>query len=70
MALTTKKVLNFSEIPEEVRKDHWIGRYSYETYAELHIDENDTDPDNVTIWITDNYPELITEDSFFIYMDI
>ena len=69
MALEIKKVLNFSEIPTELSSGHWLGRNLYETYAEVHIDDMDLE-DKVGEWLSATYPELIAEDSFFIYMDI
>jgi hypothetical protein len=67
MALETKKVLNFSEIPNTLSVGHWLGRNLYESYVEIHLDEEVED--DLGEWIVDTYPELIEEDSFFIYMD-
>jgi hypothetical protein len=67
MALETKKVLNFSEIPSNLSTNHWIGRNLYESYVEVHLDEDEVDA--LEDWIASTYPELIEEDSFFIYMD-
>jgi hypothetical protein len=69
MALEIKKVLNISEIPEEVRERHWLSRHLIESYVEVHLDGKDN-LDTVDEWITKNYPELEEEDSFFIYIDI
>jgi hypothetical protein len=69
MALEIKKVVNVSEVPEELTKDHWIKRNLIETYVEVHIDPSDNE-DSVGDWLGNTYPELIEEDSFFIYMDV
>ena len=69
MALEIKKVVNVSEIPGELTKDHWIKRNLIESYVEVHIDPID-DEDSVGDWLSKTYPELIEEDSFLIYMDV
>ena len=70
MALTTitKKVLALSEIPEELREDHWLGDVNDVNYLEAHIDDEDED-DAITDWILEKYPELKDEESFFIHID-
>lgn len=68
MALITKKVVNCSEIPSEMIDGHWIKRNLIEAYVEVHLDDMD-DEDSVGNWLGTTYPELIEEDSFFVYMD-
>lgn len=68
MALFTKKVVSYNEIPKNVLEGHWIQHYPFEDYVEVHIDPTNND-DPVSNWLETTYPELIDEDSFFIYMD-
>jgi hypothetical protein len=63
----TKKVLSYSEIPEELTKDSWLSKKSMGSLVECHLDDdNNNELDN---WILKNYPELKDEESFFIEMD-
>jgi hypothetical protein len=68
MALTTltKKVLNFSEIPNSVKKDHWLTLIDNIELKEVHIENDPQDKDPVVNWINTIYPELQDEDSFYI----
>ena len=70
MALTEKtlKVLNFSEIPEDIRKDNlYLSTAEKGLHYQVHIDNNNTPDDD---WIKETYPELIEEESFLLYIDI
>jgi len=63
----TKKVVSFSEIPKELTTNHWINQIEDIERVEVHID--DEEPDALTSWLIENYPELKDEESFFIHMD-
>lgn len=71
MALTEKtlKVLNLSEIPKELVEGNWIMDIEPGVYVQAHIDENEPEND-LNKWVKDNYPELISEQSFLIYLDV
>jgi len=64
----TKKVVSYTEIPKEFTNNHWINERSDVEYVEVHI-EDEGETDSLTDWLTENYPELKDEDSFFIHMD-
>lgn len=66
MALTTTslKTLHFSEIPAELTKDSWLEGYKDVDLLQVHIDDEESD--ELTAWITEKYPELKEEESFFI----
>ena len=68
MAIRTikKKVISFTEIPEELRENHWISEYKPDCFVEVHV-EGETEP--LDEWILGKYPELLQEDSFLIHMD-
>lgn len=70
MALTTitKKVVSYSEIPTNLTKDSWINERDV-AYLEVHLDGEETGKDDLSNWLSEKYPELIDEDSFYIHMD-
>jgi len=63
----TKKVVSYSEIPKELTINHWITQVEDIERIEVHID--DEEPDELTSWLIEKYPELKDEESFFIHMD-
>ena len=67
----TKKVVSFSEIPEELTEKHWVNEHACGAFVECHIDEDESEEqrDGLTIWLIANYPELVEETSFFIELD-
>lgn len=70
MALKTieKKVVSYCEIPEGlIPEKHWINQYELGTHVECHID--DAPDDELSAWLREIYPELIDEESFYIYME-
>lgn len=64
----TKFVVSYCEIPEDLLEGHWIQEHSCDSYVECHI-ENEEEHDPVSKWLSENYPELKDEESFFIHMD-
>ena len=64
----TKFVFPISEIPKELVKGSWILDYPRHAFIEAHLDE-ETESDELDEWIIGKYPELVEEDSFFIYVD-
>lgn len=67
LTITSLKTLHFSEIPEELTKDSWLEGYKDVELLQVHIDGNESDP--LTDWVTEKYPELKEEESFFIKFD-
>jgi hypothetical protein len=63
----TKKVISYCEIPEELTEGHWISEHHNDAFVEVHLD--DEEEDGLSLWIKENYPELVNEESFFIHID-
>lgn len=70
MALREKtlKVLDWSDVSEDIREGHWINSYSSGGYYQVHLDD-ELEGDLVDTYIRENYPELVSEDSFLIFID-
>lgn len=63
----TKKVISYSEIPEELTENSWLSEKSNGFY-ECHLDN--VEPFKLLDeWFLENYPELFEEESFFIKID-
>jgi len=63
----TKKVISYCEIPEKLTEKHWISEHHCDAYVEVHLDNSQDD--NLSLWLKETYPELVDEDSFFIHID-
>lgn len=64
----TKKVLNYSEIPNNIDVPEFIVNADDGLLIECHLDDS-TLNDELDDWILKNYPELKDEESFFIEID-
>ncbi len=66
----TKKVLKFTDIPEDMEIPEFLSDAGADCFVECHLDLED--PDGLTEldkWILDHFPELEEEDSFFIHIN-
>lgn len=61
------KVLNFSEIDEEIRENHWLSGNPSDSYVVFSL-KDDVEVDEIGEWIIENYPELEGRE-FMIYLD-
>ena len=67
MRTIVRSVIKLSEIPDNLQKDKIFDGHKIHTFAEFHIDESETD--ELTLWIVGKYPKLKIEDSFLIHID-
>jgi hypothetical protein len=67
METITKSVIKLSELPEDLQKDEIFNGHKIHTYAEFHID--DTEQDDLTLWLIKNYPTIKQKISFLIQID-
>jgi hypothetical protein len=67
MKQITKSVIKLSEIPEHLQKDEILQGHKVHTYAEFHID--DSEQDELTLWLLSQYPTLKRKTSFLIHID-
>jgi hypothetical protein len=67
METITKSVIKLSELPEDLQKDEIFNGHKIHTYAEFHID--DTEKDDLTLWLIKNYPTIKQKISFLIQID-
>ena len=67
MKKITKSVIKLSEIPEHLQINKVFSEPHSHTYAEFHID--DSEQDELTLWLTNKYPTLKREISFLIHID-
>ena len=51
------KVLNYSEIPEEITENHWLSGNTPDAYIIFSL-KDDVEVDEVGEWILENYPEV------------
>lgn len=68
----TKFVVDYSEIPIELKRNHWLNQHFDIEYFEVHInigDEGESE-DPLQDWLIQTYPELVEENSFYIHMDV
>lgn len=64
----TKKVLSYSEIPNNIDVPEFIVNADDGLLIECHLDDS-TLNNELDDWILKNYPELKDEESFFIEID-
>ena len=67
METITKSVIKLSEIPENLQKTDILLSHKIHTYAEFHID--DSEKDELTLWLLSKYPTLKRKISFLIHID-
>jgi hypothetical protein len=68
MKTITKSVIKLSDIPHHLQQDEILQGHKVHTYAEFHID--DSEHDELTVWLLNEYPTLKRKQSFLIHMDI
>jgi len=67
METITKSVIKLSEIPEVLQQNPMLVSHKVNTYAEFHID--DSENDDLTLWLINKYPTLKRKISFLIHID-
>jgi hypothetical protein len=67
MKTITKSVVMLSEIPEHLQQNEVLQGHKLHTYAEFHID--DSEQDDLTLWLLSKYPTLKRKISFLIHID-
>jgi hypothetical protein len=67
METITKSVIKLSEIPDDLQKTECLIGHKIHTYAEFHID--DSEKDELTLWLLTKYPNLKRKISFLIHID-
>ena len=67
MKRITKSVIMLSEIPKHLQQNEMLQGHKLHTYAEFHID--DSEKDELTLWLLSKYPTLTRKISFLIHID-
>ena len=67
MKTLTKSVIKLSDMPEHLQNSSGLSNYKIHTYAEFHID--DSEKDELTLWLLSKYPTLKRKISFLIHID-
>ena len=67
MKKITKSVIKLSELPEHLQKNEIFEGHKIHTYAEFHID--DSEKDDLSIWLISKYPTIKSKISFLIHID-
>jgi hypothetical protein len=67
MYTITKSVIKLSEIPEVLQQNPMLVGHKVNTYAEFHID--DSEDDDLTMWLINKYPTLKRKISFLIHIN-
>lgn len=67
MKTITKSVIMLSEIPEHLQQNEVLQGHKLHTYAYFHID--DSEQDDLTLWLLSKYPTLKRKISFLIHID-
>lgn len=68
MKTITNSVIKLSELPKHLQKDEVFNGHKLHTYAEFHID--DSEKDELSLWLIEKYPTITRKISFLIYIDI
>ena len=68
MEKITRSVIKLSEIPEHLRQNEVLQGHKLNTYGEFHID--DSEQDDLVLWLLNKYPTLKRKISFLIEFDI
>lgn len=68
MKAITKSVIKLSDIPKHLQQNEVLHGYKSNSYAEFHID--DSEQDDLTLWLLSQYPTLKRKISFLIHIDI
>jgi hypothetical protein len=68
MKKITRSVIKYSEIPEHLQINSIFKGHLINTFAIFHID--DSEHDELTLWLLENYPTIKRKTSFLIQIDI
>jgi len=68
MKTITKAVIKVSELPKHLQESEVFNEHKTHTYAEFHID--DSEKDELTLWLIEKYPTIKMKVSFLIHIDI
>jgi hypothetical protein len=68
MKKITRSVIKYSEIPEHLQINSIFKGHLINTFAIFHID--DSEDDELTLWLVENYPTIKRKTSFLIQIDI
>jgi hypothetical protein len=68
MKKITRSVIKLSELPEQLQSNEVFDGHKINTYAEFHID--DTEQDEVGLWLIEKFPTIKRKISFLIHIDI
>jgi hypothetical protein len=68
MEYITKAVIKLSDIPEHLQQNEVLQGHKLNTYGEFHID--DSEQDDLVLWLLNKYPTLKRKISFLIEFDI
>ena len=68
MKTITKSVIKLSELPKHLQESEVFNEHKTHTYAEFHID--DSEKDELTLWLIEKYPTIKMKVSFLIHIDI
>jgi hypothetical protein len=68
MKTITKSVIKLSELPKQLQNNEIFDGHKMHSYAEYHID--DSEKDELSLWLIEKYPTIKQKISFFIHIDI
>ena len=68
MKTITKSVIKLSDIPKHLQQNEILNGYKINSYVEFHID--DSEEDELTLWLLNQFPTLKRKISFLIHIDI
>jgi hypothetical protein len=68
MKQITRSVIKLSELPENLQSSEVFNGHKIHTYAEFHID--DSEKDELSLWLMETYPTIKQKISFLIHIDI
>ena len=68
MKKITRSVIKYSEIPKHLQINSIFKGHLINTFAIFHID--DSEHDELTLWLLENYPTIKRKTSFLIQIDI
>ncbi len=68
MEKITKSVIKLSDIPKHLQSNEVLQGHKIHTYAEFHIDNSEQD--DLTLWLLSQYPTLKRKTSFLIHINI
>lgn len=67
MKKITRSVISLSELPKHLQSNKVFDGHKIHTYAIFHID--DSEEDELSLWLIKNYPTIKRKISFLIHID-